>query len=277
MKHILLPTDFSENSQHAAIYALKLFKNMSCKFYFLHTYTPAIYTYNYQISAGVIGQNIVQAAINNAEERLHEFALSVMNMHGNNIEFETLLRLDTLSGAIKTLSKDLNIDVVVMGTKGATGSSDVIFGTNTIHVINGRSCPVLAVPENYNYNGLNTVFFPTDLNVEYTEKHLNLLNVVAKLHQSNIRFLHITFRGLKSMQKKHKASLETVFKEHKYSFKIIDDKDIADAVFDFQKENETDLLVMINNKHLFFENLFFRPTISKIAMHLETPFLVIPA
>ena len=38
-KRILLPTDFSNNSWNALLYAIKLFENNSCEFYILHTYT----------------------------------------------------------------------------------------------------------------------------------------------------------------------------------------------------------------------------------------------
>ncbi|MAK35697.1 MAG: universal stress protein, UspA family, partial [Flavobacteriaceae bacterium] len=46
MKRILLPTDFSENAYNAIAYALQLYKQETCTFYLLHTYTPAM------ISAG---------------------------------------------------------------------------------------------------------------------------------------------------------------------------------------------------------------------------------
>ena len=47
MKNILLPTDFSENSWNAIKYALQLFKNETCRFFLLNTYTPAIYQVEY--------------------------------------------------------------------------------------------------------------------------------------------------------------------------------------------------------------------------------------
>ena len=51
MKKILLPTDFSENALNAIHYALHLFKDESCAFFILNTYTPMIYNYEYQLNA----------------------------------------------------------------------------------------------------------------------------------------------------------------------------------------------------------------------------------
>ncbi|MEO0902953.1 MAG: universal stress protein [Bacteroidota bacterium] len=42
MQKILIPTDFSENAWNAISYAMYLFRNRKCTFYFLNTYTPVI-------------------------------------------------------------------------------------------------------------------------------------------------------------------------------------------------------------------------------------------
>ncbi|MBQ0740388.1 universal stress protein, partial [Aquimarina celericrescens] len=52
--------------------------------------------------------------------------------------------------------------------------------------------------------------------------------------------------------------------------------DVLEAVEDFQKQHKINLLVMIHNKHSFFENLLFTPVINKVAYHTNIPFLVIP-
>ena len=44
MKNILLPTDFSDNSWSAIVYALKLYNDEVCTFYFLHSTTLGVTT-----------------------------------------------------------------------------------------------------------------------------------------------------------------------------------------------------------------------------------------
>lgn len=275
--NVLLPTDFSENSKHAINYTLQLFKNKPCKLYFLHTHSPIINSPELEMTAGLVGQDFTQLELDSAKKRLEDFALFIMQNDSTGHEFKTMVNLNYLSNEIDQLSEQLNIDLVVMGTKGATSSADVIFGTHTTHVINKRCCPVIAVPETFNFTGLSSVFFPTDLNIDFKANHLQIIKQLAMLHNSNLSILHIAFRGLKTQQKEHLSILKEELKEIDYGVTITEDKDIADAVYEYQNNNNTDLLVMVNNKHLFFENLFFRPTISKIAMHLKTPFLVIPA
>ncbi len=277
MLSILLPTDFSQNSENAIKYALQLYNKEECKFYFLHCYPPVIFSYEYQIEKGLIGKNIHENIQAETKERLYEFAFSMMRGNGNNQEFDIEVVKGFLPDQLSRATSKNNIDIIDMGTKGETSSDSVVFGTNTIQVINKRCCPVIAVPENYELKGIENILFPTDLNLPFSYNHLKHIVKIAKHNNSEINVLHISFRGITSTQQTHKVLLEDAFENLKTKFIIKKDKDISDVVYDYQQENSSELLVMINNKHMFFENLFFKPTISKIAMHLKTPFLVIPA
>ncbi|GAB4157595.1 MAG: hypothetical protein Tsb0033_09620 [Winogradskyella sp.] len=277
MLSILLPTDFSQNSENAITYALEVFKNETCKFHFLHCYPPAIFSYEYQIERGLIGKNIHKTLKEESKEKLYEFALSLMRKHGNKKEFDVEVVPGFLPDRVAKIVTNIKIDLIVMGTKGETDSERLVFGSNTIQVINKRCCPVIAVPDDYRFNGIDHILFPTDLNLEFKNYHLGPLLQILKLHSGTIDVLHISLLGLSSMQREHKKYLEDQFLNFKAEFNILEETNITEIIFDYQKNNETDLLVMINNKHMFFENLFFKPIISKIAMHLQTPFMVIPA
>ncbi len=277
MLSILLPTDFSENSKNAITYALELYKNEDCKFYFLHCYPPVIFSYEYQIEKGLIGKDIHKILQEESKERLYEFALSLMRKHGMEQEFEVEVVKGFLPDRISRAVSDNNIDLIVMGTKGETDSDRIIFGSNTTQIINKRCCPVITVPDDYKFAGLENILFPSDLNLAFKHKHFQPILKILELHKSNIKVLHITMQELTSLQKIHKEFIKETFTDYKTTYDILEEKNIADVVYDYQQEHKSELLVMINNKHSFFENLFFKPTISKIAMHLQTPFMVIPA
>ncbi len=277
MLSILLPTDFSKNSINAVKYALEFYKDENCKFHFLHCYPPVIFSYEYQIEKGLVGKNIHEIIQAETKDKLYDLAFSLMRDHGNGQEFYVEVVKGFLPDQIARVTSDNKIDIIVMGTKGETGSDRVVFGTNTIQVINKRCCPVIAIPEGYEFQGVENILFPSDLNISFTQNHLKHILKTLELHQSKIDILHISYRGLNSTQRKHKAILEETFSKDNIDFVIKDSRDITDIIYNYQQYNKSELLIMINNKHMFFENLFFKPTISKIAMHLSTPFLVIPA
>ncbi|KKN47123.1 hypothetical protein LCGC14_0665900, partial [marine sediment metagenome] len=92
-----------------------------------------------------------------------------------------------------------------------------------------------------------------------------------------INFLHILSNyELDKEQKKNKSALSTMFEDIMHEYHEVPDTDIIDAVTDFQSKHGTDFLVMIQNKHTFFERFFAEPVIQKIGFHVNVPFMVIP-
>lgn len=274
---ILLPTDFSKNSINTLYYALRFFNEDTHRFHFVYCCPNALLSEDYQISKGIEGKNIDTIIENSAKEKLYDLATSLMKETNNIQEFEIEVVHGDLSNQLVTIVNKLNSDLIIMGTKGETGANSKLLGSNTIQVINKRVCPVIAVPENYVFKTVKSILFPSDLMLDFQKKHVETILNISKSQQSEITLLHISLRGLTGYQRTNKAQLESLLKTSNVNYVQLTEKDIADAVYDHQNEIDLDLLVMINSKHLFFENLFFKPTVSKIASNLKTPFLVVPA
>lgn len=279
MKNILLPTDFSDNSLNAIRYAIQLFENDDCTFHLFNAYTPVVYDLTYVLlSPAQFGlRDPIRAA---SQEGLDELIKELLNEFGSNPnhKFETIARFETLIAGIKELIVERNIDLVVMGTKGATGAKKILFGSNTVQVFREIKFPVLAIPSNFDYVTPQEILFPTDLEVEFTMGQLQVLKEIAKLHTSKINALHVsTGHGLSEIQDRNKTLLPTLFKRMAYEFHDVEDMEIPAAINRFQEEHSVDMLVMINNKQSFFENIFFKDTINQIGFYLNIPFLVIPS
>jgi nucleotide-binding universal stress UspA family protein len=279
MKKILLPTDFSDNALNAINYALQLFKGDKCTFYLLNTYTPVIYSYDYQMStAGYLGE-VVDVVKKNSTDKLDKLKNQLNKKYKNeNHKLVTISSFNLLTDEIKDLIDTYNLDLIVMGTKGASGAKEILFGSNTIHVIKKSKCPVFAVPDGYFFEKPMEILFPTDYKIDYTEKQLNILKTIANLYKSRVHILNVSHgRDLNEKENRNKEKLEKLLSKVKHASYRVDDQEIPNAINEFQKTTYVHLLMMINNKHSFFENLFFKPVIHQIGFHLTVPFLVIPS
>ncbi len=278
MKNILLPTDFSNNSVNAIKYAVQLFKDDKCTFYVLNTYTPSIYYLEYvPVSptesgiSDVVKQNILKSLSDIVDNIKGEFK-------NQNHKFESIAAFNTLILEINDLVTEKNIDYIVMGTKGATGAKEILFGSNTVHVIKNAKCPVLAIPSDFAYESPHEILFPSDYEVNFKDDHIKPIIDIAVLHHSRVNVLNVSYGNeLTEIQNTNKKKLEDYFKNNAYFFHSISNQDIPEAISKFQLKKRINLLVMINNKHSFFENLFFKSTINQIGFHLNIPFLVIPS
>ena len=277
MKKILLPTDFSENSLNAIYYALKLLKGENCTFYLLNTYTPTIYNYDFQLKPGGLG-NVVEVPINTIGE-LEDLKKDLKSKFVNaKHKFINISAFNSLTDEIKNLVIQEKIDLIVLGTKGASGIKEVVFGSNTIHIIQKVKCPVLSIPDGNIFEKPTEILFPTDYGIDFTENHLDILKTIVNNFKSKIHVLNVSLgQDLTEAESANKERLEKLLAEFNDTYHRVIDDGVPQAINKFQMLKPIKLLMMINNKHSFFENLFFKPVINKIGFNLTVPFLVIPS
>tara|TARA_R110002153_G_scaffold182571_4_gene335928 strand:- start:112 stop:945 length:834 start_codon:yes stop_codon:yes gene_type:complete len=276
MTRILLPTDFSENSLTAIRYGLTLYKDLKCSFFLLNSYMPPVYHTEYlmgspaQIGLGDIVQQNSQDNLENLKKKLEK-------------EFDNPLHTFTTHSALNVLSSEVartveteGIDVVVMGTQGATGAKEILLGTNTVHVLKNAKCPVLVIPSGFEYEIPEQILFPNDFEVSLDKNSLAQLLKIVNSHVSQVNVMHVyTGNDLTIVQEKNKKQLAKVLSENGF-FHEVSSNEIISAINDFQIKQKINLLVMVQNKHTFLERLFIEPVIKKIGFHVTVPFLVIP-
>ncbi len=278
MKKILMPTDFSTNSINALKYAVSLFKDEECTFYLLNTFTPVLYDTEY-ILYSTTQPGLEEIYRDNSEKGLQKVKRRITSQDKNpKHQFELISAFNLLIEEIKDQIKEKNIDLVVMGTQGATGAQEVLMGTNTVQAIKKVKCLILAIPSEYEFTTPDNILFPTDYELDYSSKQLQLLKDIIKNYDSRLNILHVlTKEELSPEKEQNKKKLATQMDSFKHQFYSKEKQALTEAIYDFQNEHPTDMLVMINNKHSFFENLLFRPVINKIGFHIKVPFLVIPS
>tara|TARA_R110002126_G_scaffold277560_1_gene423500 strand:+ start:63964 stop:64806 length:843 start_codon:yes stop_codon:yes gene_type:complete len=278
MKHILLPTDFSNNSWNAIQYALQLFKDQKCAFHLLHVYTPIIYQVQY--FEVPINQSSLIDEIKDSSDKQLDNQLDKMNSEFKNEQhtFYKISSFNTLENEVAALYQKNVFDFIVMGTKGASGITEILFGSNTVHIIKNAKCPVLAIPNDFSFESPREILFPSDYEIDFKKELIQPIVDITSIFNARIHILNASYGyDLSEQQKRNKKKLATHFKNSAYLFHSVSNESVPEAIAKFQVKTRINLLVMINNKHSFFENIFFTSKIKQIGFHLNVPFLVIPA
>lgn len=276
MKRIVLPTDFSDNAFEAIRYALLVLKDIKCTFFLFHTYTPPVYQTEYLLgSPGLfgLGDRIKETSLT----QLEQLKDRLENQYKNpNHSFMIHTAFNTLVNELMETIETEAIDMVIMGTTGATGAKEILFGSNAVHVIKKAKCPVIVVPPKFEYEALKEILFPTDYDIEYQKDKIEALLTIAKLHKSRINVMHVrTGLALNTVQHKNKKQLQKLLGNMSV-FHDMPDNEIINAINEFQLKTRINLLVMVQNKHTFLERLFIEPVIKKIGFHITVPFMVLP-
>ncbi len=278
MKRILLPTDFSENAYNAISYAVQFFSDQDCVFYLLNTYTPAAYhtgmmmdSYSALQMEGISRKNALKGLDLIKDKVIEDFS-------NPRHKFRKIASFNLLVSEIKSCVEEYNIDLIVMGTQGATGAKEIFLGTHTMYTIKKVNCPVIAVPSGYKFEAPKEILFATDYGFSASNKYLKLLKKVCEMHASRLNILN-AYHGvpLDPDQEDNKNYLDEYFRDNAHLFHMAVGVDVIEAVETFQVKSKINFLVMIHNKHSLFENLLFKPIINQIVFHTKVPFLVMPS
>ena len=131
MKTILIPTDFSENAYNALRYAVQLFAAEECQFLLVHSFENQVSNLTSRVDIGKT-EALVEELYANSDAQCEAVKDKIEGEFKNEQhQFQSISTSLRLSRAINKLIVKEQVDFVFMGSKGSTGASDVLLGSNT--------------------------------------------------------------------------------------------------------------------------------------------------
>ncbi|MCK8520948.1 universal stress protein [Aquimarina sp. D1M17] len=280
MKRVLIPTDFSDNSWNAIVYAMALYANIPCEFTLLNTYELKSVQLASTLSSQRVGY-FYDSVKEESQEGLKMIIDDINNCRTNSAHvFKTFSKQGSFVEVVQNLVTTSVFDMIVIGTKGATGAKELFLGSNAQNLIKGVDhCPVLVIPEESFFKDISELAFATDFERMYYKSEVRPIINLAEYYDARVRMIHVyDDPKLSHVQRYNSNSLEQYFKNIKYDFHVIPDfSTIEKAIQAFCEEFEIDILVMVKYEHSFIERLMREPVIKKISFHTTIPFLIIPA
>ena len=260
---------------HAITYAMELFKCEKIRCYFLHAYADEVYA-----SLAANGKKDLEKEKEKVriatEEKLAKILEEVSTVPPNpKHSYYTVSVFGSLVDAVNDTVNEMNMDLVIMGTKGKTDDMNVTFGSHTVQVFKYIPCPVLAIPMEAEFQQPKKILFPTDYMLPYKRRELKLLNEICRDFKAKVHCLHITeFKHLSHRQLDNKSFLTESLPDAYLSFERTAAKNKSKAIKEYIKSNAMDFLVMVNSRHSYLEDLLYRSTVDEIGLTTKIPFLV---
>ncbi|MGO1243789.1 MAG: universal stress protein [Sphingobacterium sp.] len=277
MRKILFPTDFSDAANNAFLYALNLAKELEAELYVLNTYMQPV------LSSSHAGQPEMVPEIYQTHE-LHQFEnfkkySIILNRLAddnglNGVPIRYLFEEGTVVSNVLTVINKENIQLIVLGTNRASGIMNKIFGSNTLGVIRGVKIPVLSVPLEAKYRGIEEILFTTLFRDE-DEAALKQIVIMAEKFRVRVKCIHVHKQsnldtiGLAEKWTKlyPQSNLEFVFLEM--------DQSVEFTLNKYIEENRVDLLCVVKRNRNFLERIFSTSMSNKLRTHTNTATLVL--
>lgn len=276
-KKILLPTDFSRNAWNAITYAIELYKNETCDFYVLNVFNAT----GYAIESMMVpepGEKLYEEAKEKSEMGLGKTMERLTFRDDNpNHKFFMVSEFNGMLEAIKDIVEKQDIEMIIMGTKGTTNANDLIYGSNTVLIMEKvRNCPVMAIPEDASYKEPKEIVFPTDYRTYFKRRELQYLVEIARITNAAIRVLYVAKEDtLDEEQENNKKLLEESLDGLQYTFHILHNVDVRGGVSSFVESRESDMITFVNRKHGFFESIFSKPMVKTLGHQSKVPVLAL--
>ena len=280
MKHILVPTDFSENAYQALLYAARLFEKNPCTIHILHSIEFEATWLTSRVDIGHSDQ-VFDELYDRADKKCEAVkARLIEDTKGYGHTFDLIATAMSLPRAMNRICEQRDVDLVVMGTKGQSGLKEVILGSNTTNVINKiKRIPVLVIPPDTQFKPLSLMAFATSFEYEFRPTHLNELIYLAKLFDSEIKILHVREDDITTdEQRKNMDNLVAILADVQCNVEWLEGgSGKTEVITNYVENNEIALLGMIYYKRNFLMQLFRESVVKKIGRQPSIPYLVIPA
>lgn len=274
MKQILFPTDFSEAANTAFIYALKFADSFGAELLILHVYDlPIVETPPLPESTKEIFDIVEMNQFESFRDELPALHKLAEDHNLGHIKLRNTLLYGDLVYNINKICEDERVDLIVMGTKGASGLKETFLGSTTGSVIVNAKVPVLGIPAEAEYRPITSVVFTTQYKDKDNDALRNALDI-AKKFKARLLCLYIKNDDDPEDIDERINEWKIYYRDEDIDFFNIAGDHIEQTILDFVENQHAGLLVMRTHKRNFFESLFHRSLTKKMAYHSKVPLLV---
>lgn len=257
MKDIIIPVDFSETSLNAARYAADMFSGKADAHIMLY------HMFEDEEEGTTAGQYL-------------ESLKAEMDQKGvKNIEI-IKERGDDLIDCLARLAYQKTAELIIMGISEKDEWRQIFVGSNSLKMTEQNVCPVMIIPGDAKYTGINNISLASDFkDVDATTPVLAIKNVLeifnASLHIVNVDNQH--YVSLTQEYLDERAKMQKMFAEFTPEFYFIGMNDFHEAIEQFAKDKNIDLIVIIPKNHSFINSLFSTSHTKKLAFNSSVPIL----
>lgn len=266
---ILAPTDHSKLSTVAVIYAAKMAKKLNAELIIMNAmYSQA--SSRARMVSPMLEKEMAAIAQRDMEELVTEVKKAVrgpLKITGK------VLQGFPLTSLVMLWIEKNPVDLIVMGTKGATGLQKILIGSNAAAMIDHSPVPVIIVPPKASFKNFAKVVYASDL--KDVQQELRLIKDFVKPFNTKIDVLHVVPENDATAfnKKEMKQDLIDKMEYPKIDLHIIKEDLIPLAIDNYLIDSNGDMLVMFTHKLGFFDKLFSRSVTRKLVVHSHVPLL----
>ncbi len=276
MTKILVPFDFSEQAQNALDFSLGIaskFDNVGVEV--LHVLeVPASTGFGTMGGGEMIpemeNQIFFIELVNKRKAQLKDLETQYSTQA---YSFTTQLKL---GNAFKSISESINAenpDLVIMGSKGASGLEEVLVGSNTEKVVRTAKCPVITIKSAVDPSSFKKIVFASDF--RDGEKEIpDRIKQLQKLFDAELYFVIINTPGNFETSRDAIHRIKTFAKKYQFDHvvaEIYNSNSEESGIIEFAQDIDADLIAMATHGRTGFIHLITGSIAEDVVNHAKRP------
>ena len=274
LKHILVPTDFSESSKSAFRYAQALAAEVEATIKVVHMYHPEV-----DVSNPYLDEPL--AVFEQAKrETLDEFVRENTIPGSEPVVTATRIEREVMVGfageEIVRLTKTGRFDLIVMGSTGEAGFLGRVLGQVSTYVAQQSTCPVLFVPRGVTHRPFKNVLYAA----KYQPGDEAVMRWISKwtiFFSANLHLVHVV-ESKDNGFSFDKVEIERMFHRNGQTVHVasIKSESVIDGLNQYARDEKIDLIVLTALQRRFYERFFHRSVTKRLLINSKLPLLVVP-
>lgn len=271
IKRILVPTDFSKTGLLAIDHAAFMARLCKADLYLLHAIELSETTFNVYNPAIVMPDFTEIDAV--ANKQLNLLATKLYKRY--NISVKTICTRGKAAAEVVNIVNENKIDIVIMGTHGASGFNEYFVGSNAHRTVTICPCPVITVQEHAKKIGFTNIVLPIDNNFNSRQK-VDVTIALAKKFAAKIYILGLLNKSEDINPKTFKIKLDSIEKVIKkagvtYEIKTVKGDNLAVEAMKYSKKVKADLIVVLTDQESHLTGMFLGVFARQIVNHSRIP------
>lgn len=268
MKNIIIPTDFSKNARLALDFAINNFNDPDTVFWLTHVYRMPY-------SGAVVSVDLDNLLKEDREEDMRKELIAARERFPD-LQIKGHAIQGTFIDVISRIVENESIEMIVMGTTGATGAKGVLLGSNAANVVKHSKVPVLLYPNDCGVKTMSKVVLATDLKHVRGYETFKAVRQIVKNTGSKLDILHLESSDDDAIANERESLLlDTIFVDLPHGFHTKEMKHPEEDILDYAHEVGADLVTVVARSYGFFERIVHRSTSRKLSMLTDVPLLIL--
>jgi len=278
IRTLFVPLDISKSNEVVISYAIELAKQFHSRIHFLKTFLAAEYSYptSGMASIPVSDSSLALGRMEIYEEKLMYLQDKYPEL--DSIEFELKVLEGVESDLVNEVAESSGADLILIGTSGASGINE-LFGTLAEKITREASCPVLVIPDEFEFARPHKISLALDADNLENKLHLDTLFYIANSYAASIDVVNVSDH-IDKADIHHNVIYNRVKNEfdenvNYFNIKILLKEDQEKALSEYIERNNIDLLSIVYREHGFIKRLFDPGLRKKLVYHTDIPLLVL--